>query len=49
MTFSESTNMTRIFISLIATLSLTACSNHQSDRNKTLAGMYKLYSIQSED
>lgn len=50
MTFSESKNMPRILISLIATLSLTACSNHsQSDKNKTLAGMYKLYSIQSQD
>ncbi len=50
MTFSESKNMTRIFISLITTLFWTACSNHsQSDKNKTLAGMYKLYSIQSQD
>jgi hypothetical protein len=50
MTFSESKNMTRILISLIATLSWTACSNDsQSDKNKTLAGMYKLYSIQSQD
>jgi Lipocalin-like domain len=50
MTFSESINMTRTIILLIATISWTACStDSQSDKNKALAGMYKLYSIQSLD
>jgi hypothetical protein len=50
MTFSERKKMTGILISLIATLFLTDCSDHSlSDKNKILAGMYKLYSIQSQD
>ena len=42
--------MKRILIAFIAALSLTACSDpSQSDKNKTLAGLYKLYSIESQD
>ena len=50
MTFSENRNTTGFFILLIVTVYWTSCSNHsQINRNKALAGMYKLYAIESQD
>lgn len=50
MTLSKKNKRTALTLVLIFSLFLTACSDHsQSDKNKKLAGMYKLYLIESPD
>ena len=50
MTFSKKNNVTILICLIIFSFCLTYCSNHsQTDDNKLLAGMYKMYSIQSQD
>ena len=50
MILSENRNTTGLFILLIVTIYLISCSSHsQIDKNKALAGMYKLYTIESQD
>jgi hypothetical protein len=47
---SENRNTRGPFILLFVTIYLASCSNHsQIDNNKALAGMYKLYTIESQD
>ena len=50
MTFSENRNIKGELIFLFTTFFLISCSNpSQTEKNKILAGMYKLYGIQSQD
>lgn len=42
-------NTTRLFILLIVSIYLASCSNDQINKNKALAGMYKLYTIENQD
>ena len=50
MTFSEIRNTRCLLILVMSVIYMTACSNlPQNDKNKMLAGMYKLYSIESQD
>ena len=50
MTFSKMNNVTILLCIIIFSFCLTYCSNQsQTDKNKLLAGMYKMYSIQSQD
>ena len=50
MTFLKKRNIIALPFLIIFSFFLTTCSNvSQSDKNKALAGMYKMYSIQSLD
>ena len=50
MTFSKNGNITSLTFLLVFSFFLTSCSNYsQSDKNKKLVGMYKLYLIESPD
>ncbi len=50
MPFSKKRNITALIFLIISSLFFIKCSNNaQSDKNKMLAGMYKMYSIQTLD
>lgn len=50
MTFSKNKNVNILICLIIFSFCLTNCSNHsKTDKNKLLEGMYKMYSIQSQD
>jgi Lipocalin-like domain len=50
MTFLEISHAQKPHILLFVSILLIACSNHSpSNKNKALAGMYKLYAIENQD